>query len=118
MSLLLLLRPLDTGSVVTPPDTSTPLPIPGQSGPPIKPAQVFRFPAGRARILIRAEQPSLLILPTPERARVRIRAARSEYALELTSNIKKQQRIYRAVRDERVDEEFHDLVKTAFFLSR
>lgn len=116
MSLLLLLKP--TGEAVIPEPEPEVVVVPGQAGRPVKKPQVFHFPAGTARIIIRAKQPEFLIMPSPGRARVRVTAARPDYALELTSQIRKQQRTYRAVRDERVEEEFHELVKTAFFLSR
>ena len=118
MSLLLLLKPNGTGVVITPPaTTAAPTVIATKR---IPPPQVFHFEAETARIILRALQPSLILIPELDRATVSLRGKQPSLEAQFSSLAKKKQDpvSYRAVKDEREDEEFERLVETAYLLTR
>ena len=118
MSLLLLLKPNGTAVVIPPPPPSA-APSLGQGVQNVfPPPAFFRFQAGTATVLFRAVQPDLLLLPTASRARIGISVKPTTYEMRLESPAKKQPKTYRAVRDERADEEFLELIETAYLLTR
>lgn len=118
MSLLLLLKPKTAGTVVTPPTVET-LPAPGPGSKQIPPPRRERFLAGTARIFLSANKPDLLFVTTARGATVRLRGVPPDWEQQLAIMANAPPNIsYRAVKDERVDDDFHDAVLAAFLLTR
>lgn len=118
MSLLLLLKPTGAPVVIPPPPPSA-APAIGQGAQSVLlPPALYRFPGGTATVLFGAIQPGLILLPPGARARVRLKASLGEYEMRVESLAAKHPTTYRAVRDERVDEEFLALIQTVFLLTR
>lgn len=118
MSLLLLLKPKKTGSVVVTPPAET-LPPPGPGSKKIPPPQIERFLAGTAQIFLFANRPDIILVPTAKGGTVIVRGAPADWEQHLAIMAGTPPEIsYRAVKDERVDDDFHDAVLAAFLLSR
>jgi len=116
VSLLLLLKPRASAVVTPAPSADLPFSTTNTARhKQIQPPRLHRFRAGTARILVRACQPALLLVPTAQGGTVRLSAAGADWEMRLESEAKKEPLTYRAARDER---DLDELVEAAYLLTR